>query len=64
MVGRHVGRALPGFGYVKPGSDAASDDVHDIVGFSPGGATANDAEAKAVVFAHGSFVTPLVTHNS
>ncbi|WP_336492590.1 hypothetical protein [Methylobacterium nigriterrae] len=64
LFDRHVGRATRGFGYVKPNSDAASHDVYEIPQSVPHRATASEAEARALVKEHGSYVAALVSYNS
>ncbi|NEU14974.1 hypothetical protein G3T14_23300 [Methylobacterium sp. BTF04] len=64
LFDRKYGRASRGFGFVGPASKAATYDVYEIERPSSAKATANDAEAHALVQEHGSWVVALVTYNS
>lgn len=64
LFDRHCGRAPRGFGHVGPTSKAASYDVYDIRPSGPTHPTASEAEAKALVQEHGTWVVALVSYNS
>ena len=64
LFDRHCGRAPRGFGHVGPTSTAASYDVYEIRTSGPTHSTGSEAEAKAVVQEHGTWVVALVSYNS